>query len=81
MPTAGVYVSRHFFTSSWVFALTNTEIATFLALSSRRAYYPGPHGTSGVFVLQKHRGQFGLKDNTWRSVLTSVSSPETADGP
>ncbi|MBL7261347.1 hypothetical protein [Paractinoplanes lichenicola] len=67
VPTTGVYVSRHFFTSSWVFALTNTEIATFLALSSRRAYYPGPHSASGVFVLQKHRGQFGLKDNTWRS--------------
>ncbi|MEU8048092.1 hypothetical protein AB0B71_28595 [Micromonospora echinofusca] len=67
VPTAGLYVSRHFFTSLWVFALTNTEIATFLALSARRASFPNAHKASGVFVVQKHRGQFGLKDNTWRS--------------
>ncbi|MFD6568533.1 hypothetical protein [Micromonospora profundi] len=65
--TNGVYVSRHFFTSLWVFALTNTEIAVFLALSARRAAFPTAHNTSGVFVVQKHRSQFGLKDNTWRS--------------
>jgi hypothetical protein len=67
VPTAGVYVSRHFFTSLWVFALTNTEIATFLALSARRAEFPNAHNASGIFVLQRHRRQFGLKDNTWRS--------------
>ncbi|MEV4826479.1 hypothetical protein [Micromonospora sp. NPDC049274] len=67
VPTGGVYVSRHFFTSLWVFALTNTEIAVFLALSARRRAFPSAHATSGVYVLQKHRGQFGLKDNTWRS--------------
>ncbi|WP_430786929.1 hypothetical protein [Actinoplanes sp. G11-F43] len=67
VPTAGVFVSRHFFTSAWVFALTNTEIATFLALSARRAEYPLAHNDAGIFVVQKHRRQFGLKDNTWRS--------------
>ncbi|MBF9134745.1 hypothetical protein I0C86_38320 [Plantactinospora sp. S1510] len=67
VPTAGVYISRHFFTSLWVFALTNTEIATFLALSARRAIFPTAHSDSGVYVVQRHRGQFGLKDNTWRS--------------
>ena len=67
VPANGVYVSRHFFTSLWVFALTNTEIAMFLALSARRAAFPAAHNTSGVFVAQRHRGQFGLKDNTWRS--------------
>jgi hypothetical protein len=67
VPTAGVYIPRQFFTSLWVFALTNTEIATFLALSARRAYFPHAHNDSGIFVVQKHRRQFGLKDNTWRS--------------
>jgi hypothetical protein len=67
VPTDGVLVSRHFFTSLWVFALTNTEIATFLALSARRTSFPGTHNASGVFVVQKHRRQFALKDNTWRS--------------
>ncbi|MEU9828546.1 hypothetical protein [Micromonospora chersina] len=67
VPTSGVFVSRHFFTSLWVFALTNTEIATFLALSARRATFPNAHNASGIFVVQKHRRQFGLKDNTWRS--------------
>jgi hypothetical protein len=67
VPRAGMYISRHFFTSLWVFALTNTEIATFLALSARRASYPNAHNASGIFVVQKHRRQFGLKDNTWRS--------------
>ncbi|RAO03067.1 hypothetical protein [Micromonospora noduli] len=67
VPTGGVYVSRHFFTSLWVFALTNTEIAVFLALSARRRDFPTAHATSGVFVLRKHRRQFALKDNTWRS--------------
>lgn len=67
VPTEGVYVSRHFFTSLWVFALTNTEIAVFLALSARRAAFPIAHNTgSGVFVVQEHRRQFGFKDNTWR---------------
>ncbi|RLK09583.1 hypothetical protein DER29_6113 [Micromonospora sp. M71_S20] len=66
VPTAGLYVSRHFFTSLWVFALTNIEIATFLALSARRASFPNAHNASSVFVVQKHRGHFGLKDNTWR---------------
>jgi hypothetical protein len=67
VPRAGVYVPRQFFTSLWVFALTNTEIATFLALSARRAYFPNAHSASGIFVVKKHRRQFGLKDNAWRS--------------
>ncbi|SCL45575.1 hypothetical protein [Micromonospora peucetia] len=67
VPEGGVYVSRHFFTSLWVFALTNTEIAVFLALSARRAAFPLAHTGGGVFVVQEHRRQFGLKDNTWRS--------------
>ncbi|MGA3539008.1 hypothetical protein ACK8GE_06890 [Micromonosporaceae bacterium DT194] len=67
VPEGGVYVSRHFFTSLWVFALTNTEIAMFLALSARRWAFPTAHTSGGVFVVQEHRRQFGLKDNTWRS--------------
>nr|WP_128138109.1 hypothetical protein [Micromonospora provocatoris] len=67
VPEGGVYVSRHLFTSLWVFALTNTEIAMFLALSARRRAFPLAHTSGGVFVVQEHRRQFGLKDNTWRS--------------
>lgn len=67
VPEGGVYVSRHFFTNLWMFALTNTEIAVFLALSARRAAFPLAHATDGVYVVQEHRRQFGLKDNTWRS--------------
>ncbi|MDG9674853.1 hypothetical protein [Micromonospora sp. DH14] len=67
VPERGVRVSRHFFTSLWVFALTNTEIAIFLALSARRASFPLAHTGDGVYVVKEHRRQFGLKDNTWRS--------------
>lgn len=38
------------------------EIATFLALSARRASFPNAHNASGVSVVQKYRRHFGLKD-------------------
>ncbi|GIF75650.1 hypothetical protein [Asanoa siamensis] len=65
---AGVRISRHFFTSLWAFALTNTEIAAFLALSFKRAQFPLTHLNTGIYAASTTRGsQFGLKENTWRS--------------
>lgn len=69
VPTGGVYVSRHFFTNLWLFALTNTEIATFLALSAKRTDFAFVHNTgTGIYAPQSTRQQqFGFKENTWRS--------------
>ncbi|MEU4557448.1 hypothetical protein AB0F72_03615 [Actinoplanes sp. NPDC023936] len=67
-PGGLVRISRHFFTSLWVFALTNTEIAAFLALSAKRADFPLTHTDAGVYAPQSTRQrQFALKENTWRS--------------
>jgi hypothetical protein len=68
VPDEGVGISRHFFTNLWVFALTDTEIATFLALSSLRADFPHMHKTHGIFLTAEHRAtQFHLTRTAWRS--------------
>lgn len=60
--------SRHFFTNLWVFALTDTEIATFLALSHQRWKYPERHQPGGVFLTEDERLQeMRLSRSTWRS--------------
>ena len=54
--------------SLWLFALTNTEIAIYLALAAKRASFAFIRGKVGVFAPQTTRQrQFGLKENAWRS--------------
>lgn len=68
VPDRGVLISRHFFTNLWVFALTDTEIATFVALSYQRSQYPTRHLASGVFLTEDEReNHLRLKRSTWRS--------------
>lgn len=61
-------LSRHFFTNLWVFALTDTELATFLALSWLRFTAPNRHNTEGVFLTAAAREKFFLLTRTtWRT--------------
>jgi hypothetical protein len=48
----GLFLSRHFFTNMWIFALSNTEIATYLLLSFLRRRYMNSHAGRRV----PHRG-------------------------
>jgi hypothetical protein len=68
VPENGVSVSRHFFTSLWIFALTDTELATFLALSFLRHMFPSKHDTEGVHLVSADRESFfRLTRTAWRS--------------
>lgn len=63
-----VPISRHFFTNLWVFALTDTELATYLTLAWMRVRYPGAHISGGVYLTAEDRQEmFGLTDATWRA--------------
>lgn len=68
-PSGMVAISRYFFTNLWIFALTDTELATLLVLSYKRAQFSAAHHTgNGVFVVKSDRKtQFNLTDTTWRS--------------
>ena len=68
VPTRGVFIPRQFFTNLWVFALTDTELATFLAISFLRYRFPDRHRTDGVFLRASDRKEvFRLTRTTWRS--------------
>jgi hypothetical protein len=69
VPGGGAFaVSRHFFTNLWIFALTDSEIATFLMLSFLRSRFLGRHGSTGVFAVQHTRqDEFGITPATYRS--------------
>jgi hypothetical protein len=61
------YISRHFFTSLWIFALTDAEIAAFLMLSFLRARFPAKHDEKGVYVVDELRqAAFGLTRYAYR---------------
>ncbi|HKT02254.1 MAG TPA: hypothetical protein VJT31_22225 [Rugosimonospora sp.] len=63
-----VPVSRHFFTSLWVFALTDTELATYLTLCWLRTRFPGEHAKHGVYIrASDRRDTFDLTRTAWRS--------------
>lgn len=69
-PENGVALSRHFFTNLWVFALTDTELATFLVLSWLRSKFPAKHATDGVFLTNDDRKKiFWITPTTWRSTV------------
>lgn len=67
-PENGVSLSWHFFTNLWVFALTDTELATFLLLSWLRSEFPAKHATDGVFLTNDYRKKiFWITRTAWRS--------------
>lgn len=40
-----IWISPHLFTKLWLFALTDTELAIYLAMARQRERYPYRHGT------------------------------------
>lgn len=70
VPKTGVWVPREFFTSLWLFALSDIELATFLALSAQRFRFPLRHHEQGIFLLESEReALFRLKPATWRATV------------
>ncbi|MEU1755119.1 hypothetical protein ABZ436_21035 [Micromonospora matsumotoense] len=69
VPTRGaVTLPREFFTSMWVWVLSDAEIATYLMLRFVRSHRPRKHEESGVFVTSGWRETlFRLHRSTWRS--------------
>lgn len=68
VPEAGVSIPRQFFTNLWVFALTDTEIATYLTLAFLRQRFPSMHDTEGVHLTDDDRwASFKLTRAAWRS--------------
>jgi hypothetical protein len=69
VPARGLVIPREFFTNLWVFALSDAELAAYLAVSLRRVQYPGEHASAGVYVTGADRkNQFGLTRWAWRSI-------------
>jgi hypothetical protein len=67
-PQNSLRISRHFWTSLWVFALTDTEIAAYLSLAWLRTRFPARHATTGVFLREDdRRDYFQLARYTWRA--------------
>ncbi len=61
-------ISRYFFTNLWVFALTDTELATYLVLSWLRWRLSISHAGEGVYLTADYRERlFGLTRATWRT--------------
>ena len=61
-------IPRHFFTNLWVFALTDAELAAYLAIACQRARFPSAHEAKGVYLLATEREErFGLTRTTWRA--------------
>ncbi|WP_157528158.1 hypothetical protein [Nocardia sp. NRRL S-836] len=68
VPEAGIRIPRQFFTELWVFALTDTELATYLLLSFLRWRFPSRHLEQGVFVTAETREKvFRIARATWRA--------------
>lgn len=70
LPTAetSFWISPSFFTNLWVFALTDVELAAYLALAFLRSNYPGRHAVGGVFLKAEDRErQFRLTRTAWRA--------------
>ncbi|BCY10964.1 hypothetical protein [Actinoplanes sp. L3-i22] len=66
--TTVLSLPRHFFTSGWVWVLSDTEIATYLMLRHMRAARPAAHADSGVFVTSGDRETlYRQHRSTWRS--------------
>ncbi|WP_328384371.1 hypothetical protein OHQ88_33435 (plasmid) [Micromonospora zamorensis] len=71
VPATGVPISPYLFTNLWLFALTDTELATFLVLSRLRGHYPYRHATEGIYLPDKDRETvYRLTRATWRSTDT-----------
>jgi hypothetical protein len=68
-PTRATFrIPREFFTNLWIFALTDTEIATYLTLTFLRWRFPERHATQGVYLVANHRRDFfRLRRATWRA--------------
>jgi hypothetical protein len=61
-------VSRHFFTSLWVFALTDIELAVYLTLCLLRTRFPREHADNGVHLRASDRKAiFHLTRTSWRA--------------
>ncbi|MBM0226849.1 hypothetical protein [Micromonospora sp. ATA51] len=68
VPAKGIRIPREFFTSLWVWVLSDAEIATYLMLLTMRAHRRRRHEQGGVFVTSGSREEiFGLHRATWRS--------------
>jgi hypothetical protein len=68
VPEAGVFLPRQFFTNLWLFALTDTELATYLTLAFLRHRFPTRHATEGVHLTDAaRRASFKLTRTAWRS--------------
>lgn len=68
VPETGVFLPRQFFTNLWVFALTDTELATYLTLAFLRSKFPMRHATEGVHLTDAdRRASFKLTRAAWRS--------------
>ncbi|MFB4288341.1 hypothetical protein ACBI99_11925 [Nonomuraea sp. ATR24] len=68
VPDRGIPLPRKFFTNLWVFALTDTELATFLLLSFLRSSFPQRHAEDGIFLTAEMRKEiFRITRTTWRS--------------
>jgi hypothetical protein len=68
VPETGVAIARQFFTNLWVFALTDTELATYLTLAFLRQRFPSRHATVGIHLTDADRSaSFGLSRAAWRS--------------
>src|SRR6185312_9742564 len=61
-------ISRHFFTSLWVFTLTDAEIAMYLMLCFLRGHFPRGHEITGVYITDDVRQNVcGITRATYRS--------------
>ncbi|MET8907590.1 hypothetical protein [Micromonospora sp. NPDC004551] len=67
-PETSIRISPLFFTNLWVFALSDVELAAYLALAYLRTRFPGRHAHEGVFLLAEDReNQFRLTRTAWRA--------------
>lgn len=68
VPEHGIRIHRQFFTNLWVFALTDTELAAYLALSTLRTLFPAKHAAQGVFLREANRREeLRLTRSAWRA--------------
>ncbi|SCL12856.1 hypothetical protein GA0070616_0148 [Micromonospora nigra] len=67
-PRTAFRIAPAFFTNLWVFALTDTELAAYLALAMLRDQFPARHQQQGVYLRADHREErFRLARATWRA--------------
>ncbi|MGW4499137.1 hypothetical protein ACWENR_11045 [Micromonospora sp. NPDC004336] len=67
-PGSSFRISSTFFTNLWVFALTDAELAAYLALAMLRSHFPSRHQQHGVFLRADHREErFRLTRAAWRT--------------